>query len=73
VFSFFAKLPLSNLLVPTVTSKKCLWVTVKLKKQLGFLRPHDIKVYYYTVQTTLECYHHRLKAHYFLYFIVMML
>ena len=68
----FAKLLLSNLLVPTVTSKKYLWVTGKLKT-VRFLRPHDIKIYYYTVQITLEYFHHHLKTHYFFYFIVMML
>src|SRR5699024_504137 len=43
----FAKLLFSNLLVPTVTSIKCLWVTVKLKKHLEFLRPNDIEYNYY--------------------------
>ncbi|MFH4924028.1 hypothetical protein ABVB40_12790, partial [Staphylococcus cohnii] len=73
VFSIFAKLLLSNLLVPTVTSRKSLWVTVKLKKHLDFLRPNDIKVKYYTHQKTLERHHHRFRVSYIFNFIVMML
>ncbi len=73
MFSFFAKLLFSNLLIPTVTSIKYLWVTVKLKKHLEFLRPNDIEHNYYSTKKTLEHDHNRPKVIYNLYLIVITL